>query len=175
MLRSQRKTKLLLAAVVSALLAALACGPQTPAPDPAAEKVSADEEKAAIDEIRAKYIAAENAGDAAALAELYTENGVYMPANAPAAEGRSAIQSSYEGMFKQYKAQADATPVSVVEITGDWAFERGTFKTTLTPVDGGDPVEDAGKYVVVTRKTGDGWKVHYLIWNSDNPPPGASQ
>jgi len=58
-----------------------------------------------------------------------------------------------------------------VDISGDWAIERGNYKSTVTPKAGGDPFEDSGKYVAVSKKTGSGWKVHFLIWNSDNPPP----
>lgn len=161
---------------IAALLGAFACAPQAPAPDPAAEaaaaKAATDAAKAAIDELRTKYLAAENAGDAAALAALYADDGVYMPSNMPAASGKAAIQALFEQMFTQMSSSGSATPASV-DIAGDWAIERGDYKTTMTPKAGGKPMEDTGKYVVVSRKSDSGWKVHYLIWNSDMPLPGA--
>lgn len=163
----------LLTLSLAAVLGALACAPQAPPPDPAAEaaaaKAATDAAKAVIDEIRAKYIAAENSGDAAALAALYTDDGIYMPSNMPASKGPAAIQATYEQMFAQLTFQSAATPASV-EVAGDWAFEQGSFKSTMTPKAKGKPMEDTGKYVVVSRKTDAGWKVHYLIWNSDLPP-----
>jgi uncharacterized protein (TIGR02246 family) len=163
---------LLLTLAATALLGAFACAPQAPAPDPAAEMAAIEAAKAAMDENRSKYLAAENAGDAAALAALYTGDGVYMPSNMPAASGTAAIQAYYEQVFAQMTAQGSATPAGI-DVAGDWAIERGSFKTTLTPKAGGAPMEDTGKYVVVGKKTGTGWKLHYLIWNSDMPLPGA--
>jgi ketosteroid isomerase-like protein len=95
-----------------------------------------------------------------------------MPSNMPAASGTAAIQAYYEQVFAQMTAQGSATPAGI-DVAGDWAIERGSFKTTLTPKAGGAPMEDTGKYVVVGKKTGTGWKLHYLIWNSDMPLPGA--
>ena len=158
---------------LAALLGALACTPQAPPPDPAAEaaaaKAATDAAKAAIDEIRAKYVAAENSGDAAALVALYADDGVYMPSNMPAAKGPAAIQATYEQMFAQMSFQGAATPASV-DVAGDWVIEQGSYKSTGTPKAKGTPMEDTGKYIVVSQKTGVGWKLKYLIWNSDLPP-----
>jgi len=169
----QYRTRLMIPAI-AALLTMLACAPQAPAPDPAAEAKAAASARTAIDEIRAQYGAAENAGDAAAIAAFYTDDGVYLPANMPAASGKAEIQARYEQIFAQISQQGGPTAVSV-DITGDWAIERGTYKGTLTPKAGGAAFEDTGKYVAVFRKTESGWKVHYLIWNSDLPMPGGPQ
>jgi len=166
--------KLWIIPVVVALLAAFSCTPQAPAPNPEAEAKAAEAARTAIDAVRAKYVAAENAGDAAAIAALYTDDGVYMPSNMPAASGKAEIQARYEQIFAQMTQQGEATPAAV-DIAGDWAIERGTYKSTLTPKAGGEAMEDTGKYVVVSKKMADGWKVHYLIWNSDMPMPGAPQ
>lgn len=173
MILTQHRT-LLVTAATAALLTVAACAPQAPVPDPAAEAAAVEAAKAAIDEVRTKYLAAENSGDAAALAAMYTDDGVYMPSNMPAAAGKAEIQARFEQMFAQMTAQGSATPASI-DIAGDWAIERGSFQTTLTPKAGGDPIQNTGKYVVVSKKTDSGWKIHYLIWNSDTPPPVAPQ
>ena len=167
-----------MASAIASLLAFAACAPQAPAPDPAAEaaaaQAAADAAKAGIDELRTKYLAAENAGDAAALAALYTDDGVYLAPNAPATSGKAEIQAVYEQMFGQNTAQVSVTPASV-DVAGDWGIDRGSYKTTLTPKAGGNPIEDMGKYIAISRKSETGWNVRYLIWNSDMPLPGASK
>ena len=161
-------------ALAGALFVAIACSPQAQAPDPAAAAKAQEAERAVIDQLRSNYATAENGGDAAAVAALYTDDGVYMPSNMPAASGKAAIQSTYEQIFAQMSQQGSITPAGV-DISGDWAIERGSYKSTVTPKAGGNPFEDAGKYVAVLKKTGSGWKVHFLIWNSDNPPPVAGK
>ena len=47
----------------------------------------------AIAKVRSAYQAAAGSQDAAALAKLYTADGVEMPPNAPAAKGRAAIEA----------------------------------------------------------------------------------
>ena len=177
MIRTQHR-RLLLASAIASLLAFAACAPQAPAPDPAAEaaaaQAAADAARAAIDELRTKYLAAENAGDAAALAALYTDDGVYMAPNLPAASGKAAIQAVYEQMFGPVTVQASATTASV-DIAGDWGIDQGSYKTTVTPKAGGNAVEDMGKYIAILRKSESGWNVRSLIWNSDMPLPGASK
>jgi hypothetical protein len=37
-------------------------------------------------------------------------------------------------------------------------------------------VDDTGKYIVMLKRTGEGWKIAYAIHNSDRPstmPPGT--
>lgn len=177
MIRTQHR-RLVLAPAIAALLAFAACTPQAPPPDPAAEaaaaQAAADAAKAALDELRAKYLAAENAGDAAAVAALYTDDGAYMAPNAPAASGKAAIQAAYEQLFGLGTVQVSSTPASV-EIAGDWGIDQGSYKLTVTPKAGGAPLEDMGKYVAILRKSESGWNVRSLIWNSDMPLPGAAK
>jgi ketosteroid isomerase-like protein len=61
-----------------------------------------------------------------------------------------------------------------VQIAGpDWAFERGTYDISLTPKAGGEPMQDAGKYITIYRRQSDGsWAMSRDIWNSSNPVPG---
>jgi len=164
------RNRMLLGLAGSMLLVA-ACAP---APEEAAEPAAAKvEDPSGIHSVRDKYAAAENAGDAAAVAALWTADGVLMPANAPAAQGNQAIQAFYEGQFGQAKAELTVTGEETV-IFGDWGFDRGKFALTLTMTDG-SVVEDQGKYVVLLARQPDAsWKVARLIFNSDLPLPGAA-
>jgi ketosteroid isomerase-like protein len=94
-----------------------------------------------------------------------------MPPNAPANVGRQAIRSWAQSFFGAFRTQF-ALSVEEVQMTGDWAFERGAYRITLTSKAGGEPLQDIGKYITIyQRQPGGSWKVARDIWNSNTPPP----
>ncbi|MEX2301310.1 MAG: DUF4440 domain-containing protein [Bryobacterales bacterium] len=162
-----RSSMLLLGAC---LLLTAACVLAPPGePESAVGKV---EDGSAIVSIREQYEAAENAGDAAALAALWVSDGILLPPNAEAVEGSESIQARYEAQFKQAKVEASIDGDETV-MSGNWGFERGTYSIKQTMADG-SVVEDEGKYIVLmTRQPDGGVKVSRLIFNSDLPMPGS--
>jgi ketosteroid isomerase-like protein len=59
-------------------------------------------------------------------------------------------------------------------VTGDWAFDRGTYSQTLTPKGGGVAQKETGKYLWLYHRAPDGsWKQARVIWNSSDPLPGG--
>ena len=55
-------------------------------------------------------------------------------------------------------------------MAGDWAYIRGTYKATLQPKQGGEPVLIDGKYMSILAKQPDGsWKLHRDAFNSNVP------
>jgi len=121
-----------------------------------------------IEDTNAQFMAALGRGDTAAVAALYTEDGIVMAPNAPMAKGRQAIQALLAGMVEQMGAPELTLRTQQVEEVGDTAFEVGAY--TLKA----GPVTDNGKYVVIWKTQGDdSWRLAVDIWNSDSPPPGA--
>jgi uncharacterized protein (TIGR02246 family) len=144
---------------------AAACGGA--APEPAA---SAAADPAPINELRANYLAAYNAGDAAAVAALFADDAISLPDHHAALQGRAAIQEYFEGIFAQYAVTMTVTPVDT-EIIGDLAHEHGTYTIQVTPKAGGETVNDDGKYIVILKRGADGvWKIHHDIDNSNRMP-----
>ena len=141
-------------------------------PNPGEKKdVAAD--TAAVNALRGKYVAAFNANDAAALAALYADDAIVMAENQPAVEGRPAIQSRYEAMFKANTVKIAVTPLET-QVAGDWAFDRGNGTVTITPKSG-RPVEESDKYLVILKRLPGGlWKVYRETDNSNSPPAGPA-
>jgi ketosteroid isomerase-like protein len=159
--------------MISVAACALLLAACAPAPNEAGQAATQAADTAALDGLRASYVAAETAGDAAALGALWTDDGVLMPPYMAAVQGSAAIQSYYQGMFDQNTIEASASGEETV-IAGDWSFGRGNFSISITPKAGGDAMHDSGKYIVVARRQADNsWKVARLIFNSNMPPPGA--
>jgi uncharacterized protein (TIGR02246 family) len=124
----------------------------------------------AIDAIFARYVASLRAGDADAWAELWTEDGIQMPPDAPAVAGRTRIRETLRGALAAFRADMQIR-TDEVRGAGDWAFARGTYTLTLTPKQGGAPVPVDGKFLTIFARQPDGsWKIHRDVFNSNVPP-----
>jgi len=167
------KFNLSIAALFSLVLLVPGCTPATE--EPVTEAPTPAEDVAAINALDEEYEAAENAGDAAALAALFAEDAIAMPPNAPAIVGSQAIQAWAQSFYDEAVSQL-AMSTAEVEVAGDWAFARGTYTYTTTPKAGGEAIEDNGKYLTIySREPGGIWRLYRDIYNSDNPVPGTEE
>ena len=114
-----------------------------------------------------KLMAAASRGDAAAMAALYTENGHVLPPNSDAVNGRSAIQSFWQGAIQM---GIKAVKLETLEVEGHGATANEVGKFILQGE--GGRVVDSGKYVVIWKQEAGQWKLHRDIWNSSRPAPG---
>ena len=100
--------------------------------------------------------------DAEACSSLYTTDAIYMAPNLDPAEGRAAIAAAFAveiaaGM-EVIRLTADE-----IEIFGATAHEVGSFV-----VEAGDGTHlDHGNYIVLWKRTEEGWKLHRDIFNSN--------
>ena len=115
------------------------------------------------------YRRAALAGDAQAVAALYTEDAVELPACEPLVRGRTAIEQRYQKFFKGPVKRTTFT-FSHLEAAsaGDMGHAIGTYDQRLV-LPSGQTVTDTGKYVVILRRTQGAWKAAYAIYNSDTP------
>ena len=98
----------------------------------------------------------------------FTEDGIFLPPNTSAKEGRAAIEA-WGHAFPPFN-YLRIEPVEIVG-RGDLAMVRGRYSLTLL-LPGSPPAPDSGKYIEIWRKQGDGsWKLFRDIFNSDLPPP----
>jgi len=157
-------------AVALTLMLTFAGCQTAPTPEPKRD-VAAD--TTAINALRDQVAATYNANDAAALAATYADDAIMMNPNEAAAEGRQAIQASYEAVFKENTSKLTFAPLET-QVAGDWAYDRGNATITITPKSG-KPMEVSGKYLVIVKRQPDGsWKVYREISNSNEPPPSAA-
>jgi len=126
----------------------------------------------AVAKVRSAYQAALGSQDAAAVAKLYTADGVEMPPNAPAAKGRAAIEAFHKAFAQQWMMHGMTITATETRVIGDTAYDIGTYKQTLMAQKGGGMVDDKGKYIVLLKKDAAGaWLISHAMYNSDNPPP----
>ena len=138
-----------------------------------AQQKGADD--AAIAKLRTAYQTASSAQNAADIAKLFAADGVEMPPNAPAASGRAAIEAYHKGLAKQWMMHGITITSSSLKVTGDTAYDVGTYKQQLMSNANGSIFDDKGKYIVLLKKDGAGaWAISHAIYNSDIPPPAAA-
>jgi len=121
--------------------------------------------KSEIDAANAKWVAAFNKGDAASVAQLYTEHATALPPGAPMAKGRAAIQAFWQGAIQSGIKNASLKALKVDQF-GSAAREIGEFSLDA-PDAQKQTVHVVGKYVVLWRHSGNDWKLDTDIWNTD--------
>ena len=124
------------------------------------------EDMAAIDELRDAVTSAIIAGDAAAYANLCTEDVRLLHAGSPIITGRMELEAHNAAIFEAVNVTSLVlTPVEVYG-AGDLAYEVGTQELTIEPA----VPEFAGsrKYVHVFRRGSDGnWRFSALMSNNN--------
>jgi uncharacterized protein (TIGR02246 family) len=133
---------------------AMASGDTAKTAMPADDNASKD----AIAKLRSAWQDGSNKKDAAGVAALYTDDAALVGTGVPYASGRSEIQTRLGQMFG---ASAAGTIVSKeTMVSGNLAFDEGTYTQTVTPPKG-KPMTVNGHYLVTLKKGADGsWKIY---------------
>ena len=146
----------------AAVLIAAACQPQT--------QGLTDADRAAIEEVTEQFLQAFLSADFETIAQLYTEDAVFLPPNEPAVTGREAIKT-WLTAFPRVSAATFTT--DEIDGVGDLAYVRGRYVMTLD-LDA-SPV-DSGKYVEIRKRQSDGtWRLVADIFNSSLRAPDTEQ
>jgi len=130
-----------------------------------------DAAPAGLNDLRAAYVGAYNAGRADAMAALYVPDAVRMPYDAEMQEGRDAILETYRTTFARRRLRPTLTlTVDQLEVRGDLVVERGRYREVLRLIGEGRTLLEVGKYVSVARRGNDGaWRYAISIFNRDAP------
>ncbi|WP_140873861.1 YybH family protein [Myxococcus xanthus] len=114
----------------------------------------------ALDRVLRDYERAWRAGDAAALASLFAEDGFVLQSNRPPVRGRAAIRAAYEGQGGgplQLRALAFATEDTSGYIIGAYGY--------------GNRADDTGKFTLTLRRAPGGpWLIVSDMDNANAPP-----
>jgi uncharacterized protein (TIGR02246 family) len=119
-----------------------------------------------IEAVNARFMALYAAGDVAEFSRLYTEDAIVMLPGAEALAGRAGAAKFLEGAKARSIARVKLTTLEL-EVFGDAAWERGTAEAEYA--DG--RIAARNKYIVIWKRTREGWQLHRDIMNSDLPAP----
>lgn len=149
---------------IAALLISTAGCSRTPAPVPPAASTEAIGQAA-----HGGYVAAINSNDVETLMGSLTDDIVYQAPGAPEVVGKAAVRKWVAGYLAAYRTRWEKTSIGFT-VSGDWAFERYTYKSTDTDKKSGAVTTDIGKGINVYRRGADGkWRVAIDGWSSDKP------
>ncbi len=121
-------------------------------------------EKAAIEKVLFSYRDALNASDVNQVLPLYTNDGVFMPSNAPSAIGQEQVKASYEFVFKTIQLHIEFF-IDELVVNGDYAFARTTSKGTTLIHANGQTVAEENRELFVLQKANGQWKIARYMFN----------
>jgi uncharacterized protein (TIGR02246 family) len=165
MLHDQRRIGLLI--LVALLLSA--CQPIVAQPQAMAQP-SDEDVTAAVNAIWREYEASQVASDPDRWIALWTDDGVKMPPDVPAIEGKKQI---FERAQRSMAEPIDDMVITPLEThsAGDMAYSRGVFSFTFTIDETGEQETIDGKFMTILQRQPDGsWKIHRDIHNWTLPP-----
>jgi len=117
-----------------------------------------------IHTLLATYETALNAGDAGRIEQLYTADGVFMPAGFPTASGRPAVRGAYDAVFKNIRIAIHFT-VDELKVKGNFAYARTHSAGTSTVVATGASGPEANRELFIFARTPNGWKIARYLFN----------
>jgi ketosteroid isomerase-like protein len=157
-----------LSLLILLILTMISCDNSSPS------KVNLEVEKAAIQTIIDGHLDAVDSLDVTRLLNGMTEDHVEMPPNMSRLVGKQAYGeyfSTWIGFFESLKQKEMSFVPDEFVVTGDWAFQIGTYSTKFTLQDD-SLIEDTGNYVWIFKKDNDGnWNWARVISNSTKQIP----
>ncbi|MBX7108838.1 MAG: DUF4440 domain-containing protein [Chitinophagales bacterium] len=121
-------------------------------------------EKSKIEELLFSYRDALNSSAVSKVLPLYTNDGVFMPSNAPSAIGQEQVKVSYEFVFKSIQLNIEFF-IDEIEISGDFAFARTISKGTTLIHANGQTVPEENRELFVLQKVNGQWKIARYMFN----------
>jgi uncharacterized protein (TIGR02246 family) len=119
-----------------------------------------------IHALLATYETSLNAGDAGRIEQLYTEDGVFMPAGFSTASGRSAVRGAYDAVFKNIRIAIRFT-VDELKVKDDVAYARTHSAGTSTAVATGASGPEENRELFIFARTADGWRIARYLFNKE--------
>ena len=124
---------------------------------------------AALTRLRDEMTDADNRADASAFAAALAEDVVIMAPGMPLLVGRHACATFVTEVLAAFPERHVEETLDEVHVSGDLAFDRGSFVTKVFDPELGRQVEECGTALRVYRRGADGWKMARVMWHADDP------
>ncbi|TGL11587.1 SgcJ/EcaC family oxidoreductase [Leptospira levettii] len=123
------------------------------------------------DEIKSllgRYEEALNASDTSKVLPLYTTDGVFMPTEAPTAQGLKEVEAAYNAVFKAIRLSIKFNIEEIVE-SGDLAYAKTLSKGQVTILGQNITVPEENRELFVFKKESGNWKIARYMFNKSKP------
>ena len=101
------------------------------------------------------WLAATRAGDIDAVLALMAPDVVFLIPGQPTMNGRAAFEQSLRGVLATHTIDS-SSDIDEIVVSGDMAYTRTRLHITVTPKDGGAPVQRVSQTLSILRKGSDG-------------------
>lgn len=151
-------------------LAAAACAPMDHDQETSSEVAQPQLDQAAfratIDRMREDFMAAADSGNWESAASILDPEVVMV---VPGGEDWAAIKAASELPYPP-GTQLNITPVEVRQLGLDWGYEFGTNVITWTPEGADEPTTLTDTYLVLFRRSDEGWKLYREVASASTLP-----
>lgn len=151
-------------------LAAAACAPMGHDQETSSEVAEPQLDQAAfratIDRMREDFMAAADSGNWESAASILDPEVVTV---VPGGEDWAAIKAASELPYPP-GTQLDITPIEVRQLGPDWGYELGTNAITWTPEGADEPTTLTDTYLVLFRRSDEGWKLYREVATAGTLP-----
>lgn len=131
---------------------------------------------ASLDSLAAAVTRANQTGDAELFASTWAEDGVMSAPGTPPVRGRDAIVADFR---RRPPLPAGATmtihPSEIRVLSPEWAYAFGVDSLTYTPEGAAEPVKETSTFLVLVRKTSEGWQTYREVLSANQPLRAAQQ
>jgi uncharacterized protein (TIGR02246 family) len=148
-------------AAAAAVVALQVAAPSAQAQDP---------QRAEIEQLLNKYERALNAGDVNAAVQLYTDDGVFMAPENPAAVGTKVLRQAYAGVFQAIALKLKFQVAETKLLSPEWALLRTTSTGAVKILANGAEVPGSNQELFLLRKSDGQWKIARYSFSSVLPP-----
>jgi uncharacterized protein (TIGR02246 family) len=156
-------------AVATACLALLAAPPSALAKQPqeaSAKSNAAQEQQAQIEQLLRKYEQALNTSDVNAAVQLYTDDGVFMAPENPAAVGTQILREAYAGVFQAIAPKLKFQIAETKVLSPQWAMLRTTSTGTVKILANGVDIPGSNQELFLLHNVNGHWKLARYSFSS---------
>ena len=151
------------------------CSFETNTGGPMQTQANPESDRRAIEALNQHDVKAAMSNDINAIVSQWTDDFVILPPAGPIVRGRSANAAAAEQGKQQMQALIPVdydVKFEEIMVTGDYAFEWGTYRGAARPRAGGSDITYSGKLMRILQRQSDGtWKMHRTMMTTDSQPP----
>lgn len=117
--------------------------------------------RASIDSLAANVMRANETGDAALYATTWAVDGMMADAGSPPVYGRDSIVAHFRRRPPLPPgARMTIHPTELQIQSAEWAYVMGVDTLTFTPANAATPTQQTFTFLVILRKTSEGWQTY---------------
>ncbi len=127
--------------------------------------------RAALTELAETVKTAYATNDVDMYASAFTDDAIVSMPGRPPIQGLNALKAMFDSRPELPPgATFEVCPVELEVISSEWAYAFGSDKLTIPAHGYESPLEETMTFMVLIRKTPDGWKTFREVLSADQPP-----